>query len=166
MPLPNAVLNPQPPDAEASLPIKGPYDLGRTLGPLGHGRGDPTVRVEADRVQRATRTPEGPASEELTIRGRSVHIRAWGPGAAWAVAHAPDLLGFNDHPAVFRPDHPLLDRFARSYAGIRIGRSEAVFEALVPAVLEQKITGDEARRVYRALIRTHGDDAPGPLRLR
>jgi len=36
----------------------------------------------------------------------------------------------------------------------------------VPAVLEQKITGDEARRVYRAMIRAHGEDAPGPLRLR
>jgi 3-methyladenine DNA glycosylase/8-oxoguanine DNA glycosylase len=39
-------------------------------------------------------------------------------------------------------------------------------EALVPAVLEQKITGDEARRVYRALIRAHGEPAPGPFGLR
>ena len=36
----------------------------------------------------------------------------------------------------------------------------------MPAVLEQKITGDEARRVYRALIQAHGEPAPGPFRLR
>jgi 3-methyladenine DNA glycosylase/8-oxoguanine DNA glycosylase len=162
MPLPNS----QPPDAEASLPIGGPYDLGRTLGPLVHGRGDPTIRLEADRVQRATRTPEGPASEELALVGKVVRVRAWGPGAAWAVAHAGSLLGLDDDPTAFRPGHPLLDELARRYAGLHFGGTGAVLEALVPAVLEQKITGDEARRVYRALIRAHGDDAPGPLRLR
>jgi 3-methyladenine DNA glycosylase/8-oxoguanine DNA glycosylase len=156
----------QQPDAEASLPFDGPYDLGRTLGPLRHGLGDPTVRIEADRVQRATRTPEGPVSEELVVLGPMIRVRAWGPGATWAVAHAPDLLGLSDRPAPLRPSHPLLDDLARRYAGVRCGRTEAVIEALVPAVLEQKITGDEARRVYRALILTHGDDAPGPLRLR
>jgi 3-methyladenine DNA glycosylase/8-oxoguanine DNA glycosylase len=66
----------------------------------------------------------------------------------------------------FKPDHPLLDDLARRYGGVRFGRTEAVIEALVPAVLEQKITGDEARRVYRALIQAHGEPAPGPLGLR
>ncbi len=154
-----------PPDAEATLSIEGPYDLGRTLGPLQHGRADPTIRVESDRVQRATRTPDGPVSEELVVLGATIRVRAWGPGAHWAVDHAPNLLGLADRPA-FRPDHPLLDELAPRYAGVRFGRSEAVLEALVPAVLEQKITGDEARRVYRALIRAHGEDAPGPLGLR
>ncbi|HEY2888298.1 MAG TPA: hypothetical protein VGJ17_06760 [Candidatus Limnocylindrales bacterium] len=162
MPLPNT----QPPDAEATLPIDGPYDLGRTLGPLAHGRGDPTIRMEADRFQRATRTPEGPASEELAISGSSVRVRAWGPGAPWAVDHARALMGLDDDPSAFRPDDQLLAELAHRYGGIRFGRTEAVLEALVPAVLEQKITGDEARRVYRALIRAHGEDAPGPLRLR
>ncbi len=154
------------PDAEATLPIEGPYDLALTLGPLAHGRGDPTIRMEADRFQRATLTPEGPASEELAISGGSVRVRAWGPGAAWAVAHARGLLGLEDDPSAFRPDHPLLNQLARRYAGVRFGRTDAVLEALVPVVLEQKITGDEARRVYRALIRAHGEDAPGPLGLR
>ena len=34
--------------------------------------------------------------------------------------------------------------------------------ALVPAILEQKVTGGEARRAWFGLIRTHGVDAPGP----
>ena len=50
------------PDTAASLPIDGPYDLGRTLGPLAFGRGDPTIRIEGDRAWRATRTPDGPAT--------------------------------------------------------------------------------------------------------
>ena len=82
------------------------------------------------------------------------------------MAHAPNLVGLADQPLAFHPDHPLLDELARRYTGVRFGRTEAVFEALVPAVLEQKITGDEARRVYRALIAAHGEPAPGPLGLR
>jgi endonuclease III len=155
-----------PPDAEVRLPIDGPYDLVRTLGPLAHGRGDPTIRVQVDRVQRATRTPHGPASVELALGDRVVRVRAWGPGAGWTADHAPAFLGFHDQPGSFRPGHPLLDELARRYQGVRFGRTEAVLEAIVPAVLEQKITGDEARRVYRAVIRAHGEDAPGPLQLR
>jgi 3-methyladenine DNA glycosylase/8-oxoguanine DNA glycosylase len=154
------------PDAEATIAVEGPYDLVRTIGPLAHGRGDPTIRIEAGRVQRATRTPDGPVAVDLAVLGEVALVRAWGPGAAWAVAHAPSFLGLDDRPNAFRAGHPLLDQLARRYPGVRFGRTEAVLEALVPAVLEQKITGDEARRVYRALVKAHGDDAPGPLRLR
>ena len=153
-------------DADTSLPIDGPYDLGRTLGPLATGRGDLTIRIEGDRAWRATRTPDGPATEELARSGTTIRVRAWGPGAAWLVAHAPGLLGLTDDPRAFRPGHPLLDELARRYAGVRFGRTEAVLEALVPAVLGQKITGDEARRVYRALLSTYGEKAPGPFGLR
>jgi 3-methyladenine DNA glycosylase/8-oxoguanine DNA glycosylase len=54
----------------------------------------------------------------------------------------------------------------RRHRGVRVGRSGAVLEALVPAVLEQKITGDEARRTYRNLLRAFGEPAPGPGSLR
>lgn len=37
-----------------------------------------------------------------------------------------------------------------------------MLEALVPAILEQKVTGDEARRAWRTLIAKHGEPAPGP----
>lgn len=45
---------------------------------------------------------------------------------------------------------------------MRLGRSEAAFEALVPAVLEQKITGLEAVRVRRKMAFAFGEPAPGP----
>jgi 3-methyladenine DNA glycosylase/8-oxoguanine DNA glycosylase len=40
-----------------------------------------------------------------------------------------------------------------------------VWEALLPAMLEQRITGTEAWRNYRRLVRAHGEPAPGPLAL-
>ncbi|MEO8462505.1 MAG: hypothetical protein ABI555_04785 [Chloroflexota bacterium] len=47
--------------------------------------------------------------------------------------------------------------------GLRIGRTGAVFEALFPAILGQKVTGREAGSAYRELTRTHGEPAPGPI---
>jgi 3-methyladenine DNA glycosylase/8-oxoguanine DNA glycosylase len=46
--------------------------------------------------------------------------------------------------------------------GLRIGRTRAVFEAIVPAIIGQKVTSTEAGGAYRALIRTFGEPAPGP----
>src|SRR4029078_1858012 len=54
---------------------------------------------------------------------------------------------------------------ARGYPGVRIARTEAVMDALVPAILEQKVTGTEARRAWHGLVRQHGAAAPGPARL-
>jgi 3-methyladenine DNA glycosylase/8-oxoguanine DNA glycosylase len=49
---------------------------------------------------------------------------------------------------------------------MRIGRTNRVIESLVPAILEQKVTGREAGRAFRGLIRGHGEAAPGPFGLR
>ncbi|HSH62301.1 MAG TPA: hypothetical protein VK988_22155, partial [Acidimicrobiales bacterium] len=46
--------------------------------------------------------------------------------------------------------------------GLRISRSNAVLEALVPTILEQKVQGIAAKRSYRALVCAWGEPAPGP----
>ena len=156
------------PDLERRLPRPEPYQLVRTLSPLRHGHGDPTIRLETGRARRATRTPDGPATVEIVDTGRELIVRAWGPGAGWAVDRAADLCGLNDDPAALlalEPPHRIVVELARRFAGVRIPRTNRVVEALVPAVLEQKITGEEARRIYRALVRTHGEPAPGPFGL-
>jgi len=51
---------------------------------------------------------------------------------------------------------------SRRYPGLRLGRSGRVLEALVPAVLEQKVVGAEAWRAWRLLLLRFGDPAPGP----
>src|SRR5690606_31400852 len=58
--------------------------------------------------------------------------------------------------------HPLISRLHRRFANLRIPRTNAVFEALVPTIIEQKVTGFEARRAYRQLVQRLGEPAPGP----
>ncbi len=154
-------------DAETFVAISAPYDLARTLSTHRRGSGDPAHRVEASgAVWRATRTADGPVTLFLQPAVGGVRVRAWGPGAGLAVEAAPALLGAEDDPTALVPQHPAVAEAARRGRGIRIGRSGAVWEALVPAILEQKITGEEARRTYRAIVRAYGEDAPGPPGLR
>jgi 3-methyladenine DNA glycosylase/8-oxoguanine DNA glycosylase len=87
---------------------------------------------------------------------------AWGPGAAWLLGTLPGLLGAADDPSGFEPVHPLLQEMSRRHHALRIGRSDRVFEALIPAVLEQKVVGAEAKRSWRLLLLRFGDPAPGP----
>jgi 3-methyladenine DNA glycosylase/8-oxoguanine DNA glycosylase len=157
----------EPAAFDVVVSIRAPYSLARTLSTHQRGSGDPSHRVEqSGAVWRATRTAEGPATLFMQPVSDGVRVRAWGPGASSAIAGAPALLGVLDDPSALVPQHPAVAEGARRGAGIRIGRSGAVYEALVPAILEQKITGDEARRTYRAIVRAYGEDAPGPPGLR
>src|SRR5215471_5424243 len=92
----------------------------------------------------------------------TVCASAWGPGAAWLLGTLPGLLGAADDPSGFEPVHPLLQEMSRRHHSLRIGRSDRVFEALIPAVLEQKVVGAEAKRAWRLLLLRFGDPAPGP----
>jgi 3-methyladenine DNA glycosylase/8-oxoguanine DNA glycosylase len=89
-------------------------------------------------------------------------VEAWGPGASWALEHAPELIGERDDVAAFRPRDAVLADLAHRFTGLRLSRSEAAFEALVPAILEQKITGLEASHVRRRMAFVLGRPAPGP----
>jgi 3-methyladenine DNA glycosylase/8-oxoguanine DNA glycosylase len=139
-----------------------PVDLRLTLGPLRRGAGDPTMLIDrAGAWWRATRTPQGPATARYTAVAGTVRVAAWGPGAEWCLAAAPELLGARDTLDGFHPDG-LVGELHRHLPGLRIPRSLAVFEALLPSILEQKVTGREARDGYRAIVRSWGEPAPGP----
>ncbi len=141
-------------------------DLLLTLGPLQRGGADdPTIRFEEAGVWRATRTPAGPATTYLAARPRGILVEAWGPGSAWALEHAPTLLGSLDPADSFRPRHPLIAELHRRHLAMRLPRTEAVFEALVPTILEQKVPGVDAQAAYRGLVRAFGEPAPGPAGL-
>lgn len=149
------------PDASAAFALPFPLDLTLTLGALRRGPADPTIRFKDSRVWRAARTPDGPASLRLRLDHDRLLADGWGAGAGWAVTNTPALIGFDDHPEAFRPGHRLLAELHRSYAGLRLGRTGLVFEALLPTVLEQKVPSVEAYSAYARLVRSLGEPAPG-----
>lgn len=102
----------------------------------------------------------------VSVSPPEVEVEAWGPGAAWLVEHAPAILGLDDDPGAFCPGDPVVRDLHRRLPGLRVGRSGAVTESIVPAIIEQKVTSVEAHRSYRKLVWAHGEPAPGPLGLR
>ena len=147
-------------------------DVLRTVSVHRHGGSDPTFRYDAEgAIWRTSRTPDGPGTLRIAATGQGdtavqrppvVLAAAWGPGARWLLANLPDLLGASDDPSAFEPVHPRLRAITQALPGVRVGRSGRLFEALVPAVLEQKVVGAEAFRAWRWLLRRYGEPAPGP----
>ena len=148
---------------ERGLDLRGPLDLATTLGPLAHGRGDRTIRLGRREAWLAFRTAAGPATLRLRLTApTSLDTTAWGPGAARALDDVGLLVGEADRPEAFVAAHPVLRRLERTHPGLRMPQTRRVFHALLPSILEQKVTGTEAFRSYAALLRHHGEAAPGP----
>ncbi len=150
-----------------------PVDVRRILSVHRRGAADPALRTDAaGALWRTCLTPAGPGT--LRVRARQlttaagapgpvrVTAAAWGPGARWLLESLPGMLGAADQPETFTPAHPLLRQLARRHPGVRVGRSGRVFEALVAAVLEQKVVSLEAHRSWQLLLTRFGWPAPGP----
>lgn len=163
-------LAPAEPAAQAERQWAAPYliDVKWALGVHRRGHGDPAFAVDgSDAVWRACLTPDGAGTLRVAWRadrslGTVVAGTAWGPGAGWLLAQLPAMVGAQDNPEDFVPQHDVLRDVARRRTGFRIGKSGLVFESLVPAVLEQKVVGKEATRAWRTLLRRFGEPAPGP----
>jgi 3-methyladenine DNA glycosylase/8-oxoguanine DNA glycosylase len=129
--------------------VRGPYD--------------PAHRFDREGVWWACATPDGDATMCLRVQDREVWTTAWGAGAEWLLERVPVLLGGGQPP----PDldlaaHPLLREVARRHPGLRLPATGLVMDSLVPAVLEQKVTGTQAHRGWRGLLHKYGRPAPGP----
>jgi 3-methyladenine DNA glycosylase/8-oxoguanine DNA glycosylase len=138
-----------------------PIDLAGTLFPLCRGAGDPTMRVGRGDVWRTMRTPDGPATLRLRSSGSDIRAEAWGPGAERALDGAPGLVGALDDDTGFEPHHDVIAELWRHNRGVRVTRSGAVLHTLIPTILEQKVTGIQARRAYRAMVLATSEAAPG-----
>ncbi|RCG27910.1 DNA-3-methyladenine glycosylase 2 family protein [Sphaerisporangium album] len=150
-----------------------PLDVRLTLAPHRRGSGDPAWQATPDgAIWRTSRTPEGPGTLRVLVDARAAEVvgQAWGPGGPWLLETLPRLLGADDPVADFRVlmerleagGHTLIRELASRHSGLRLSVTARVFEALVPAVLEQKVVGREAWRAWRWLLRAYGEPAPGP----
>lgn len=140
-----------------------PLDVYVTLSDLGHGRFDPCHRVDAaGTLWRTSLLPSGGVTYRLWQADGEVHADAWGPGADELLAGLPGLLGAGDHPETFDPQDPALARAHRHLRGFRVPRTGRVLEALLPAILEQRVVGPDARAAWGRLVQRLGDAAPGP----
>lgn len=142
-----------------------PVDVDATWGPLRRGSRDPTWKRRGAWVFRGIRTPAGPATLALTSRPgqEDVMAQTWGSNASmdWLLDRLPVMLGENDDPSGFTVHHEVLRRPWRARAGWRVPNTGLVMESLVPAIIEQKVTGAEAFAGQRALMWRFGEPAPG-----
>lgn len=140
-----------------------PLDLRRTVGMLRRGGNDPTTIIDGTVIWRAMRTPHGPTTLAVRMSGDEVRASAWGPGTEHALDSVPALCGAHDDSGDFDPAlHPLIAESARRHPGLRLTRTDEVFDALACAILEQKVTGMQAFGAWRWLVSRFGTRAPGP----
>ena len=138
------------------------YDFWRTT----HGIGPVAAWDGRSVLWWATTTPDGPGTLRLTLASaRMVHADAWGDGAQWMLTQARRVLGLDDAPASFAPAAGFVHDLARRAAGVHRPRTDRVHEALVAAILGQKVQSDAARHSLRQLARHFGAPAPGPRAL-
>lgn len=162
--------DPAAPLSTAYAPAE-PVDLRATLGPLGRGPYDPTTQWDPSYyavVWRTFTTPHGPVTLRLEQGGRGAPVwaRAWGPGAEWAIDGVPQLVGAGDDwSELDLSRHPFLAETLRRNPGLRLPATRRVFEAMAPAIVEQKVTSLEAYREWARLVTRFGTLPPGPARL-
>ncbi len=141
-----------------------PCPVAAVLSTHRRGGSDPTFRRAGDgSIWRGIRTPEGATSLRIAARPAAgvVDATAWGPGAAWVLQQLPRMLGADDDPSGFEPPVALVDAWRR-HGNWRLGATDLVMESLVPAIIEQKVTGQEAFSGFRQLVHRYGERAPGP----
>lgn len=123
------------------------------------------MRISGSEVCRASRTPDGPVTVRLAQADGGIDVETWGPGSDWLLDRAPEWCGALDADSDFVPSNGVVRDLWRRSPGLRVPRTGLVTERLIPVVLEQKVTGYEARRAYRRLTGALAEQSPGPAGL-
>jgi 3-methyladenine DNA glycosylase/8-oxoguanine DNA glycosylase len=140
------------------------YRFTASLAPLLVPQHDPCGRLSAGEFWLAARTPDGPGSLRLARAAGDLVATAYGPGARWLADRADAVAGLRDDLTGFpalAARHPVVEKLAHTFAGVRMPATGLLFHRLLRAVLEQKVTGTEAFRAYRKICRHFGEPAPG-----
>jgi 3-methyladenine DNA glycosylase/8-oxoguanine DNA glycosylase len=147
-----------------TVTFPGAASFGHTLAPLRRGTGDPCFQVPGDgAIWRTSLLPTGPVTARISRAApNAAHCAAWGGGAQEFVEMLPALLGADDDASDFVPTDPTVAAAHRRVPHLRLGRTGLVLEALIPAVIEQRVPGADAFRSWRLLVSKYGTPAPGP----
>ncbi len=147
-----------------TVTFPGAISFGHTLAPLRRGPGDPCFQNSGDGTTwRTSLLSAGPVAARLQrVAPNAVRCEAWGGGAEEFLQLLPALLGTDDDSSDFVATHPTVAEAQRRVPHLRLGRTGQVLEALIPAIIEQRVPGADAFRSWRVLVTKYGTPAPGP----
>jgi 3-methyladenine DNA glycosylase/8-oxoguanine DNA glycosylase len=150
--------------SERTVTFPGPVAFRATLAPLRRGHRDPCFRVDGDGcIWRTSLLGSGPVTARIArVAPDAVRCVAWGGGAPQFVEQLPALLGAHDDASGFVPRDPTVAAAHRRAPHLHLGRTGHVLEALIPAIIEQRVPGADAFRSWRLLVSKYGTPAPGP----
>jgi 3-methyladenine DNA glycosylase/8-oxoguanine DNA glycosylase len=147
-----------------TVTFPGAASFGHTLAPLRRGPRDPCFRLPGDgTIWRTSLLSSGPVTARISrAAANAAHCVAWGAGAPEFIEMLPAMLGAEDDASDFEPRDPVVAAAHQRVPNLRLGRTGRVLEALIPAIIEQRVPGADAFRSWRVLVATHGTPAPGP----
>lgn len=147
-----------------TVTFTGPVSPRNTLFPLRRGPGDPCFQITGDgAIWRTSLLHSGAVTARISRAAPdAVDCTAWGLGAAEFLEALPAMLGADDDPSGFAPTDPIVAEAHRRVPHLRLGCTGRVLEALIPAVIEQRVQGKDAFRAWRLLVTKFGTPAPGP----
>jgi len=150
--------------SQRTVTFPGAASFAHTLAPLRRGPWDPCFQVSSDgAIWRTSLVPSGPVTARITpVAAHAAHCMAWGGGAQEFLEGLPALLGMDDDASGFAPSDPTVAAAQRRVGHLRLGRTGLVLEALIPAVIEQRVPGADAFRSWRHLVSAFGTPPPGP----
>jgi 3-methyladenine DNA glycosylase/8-oxoguanine DNA glycosylase len=151
-------------ESARTVTFPGAASFGHTLAPLRRGPRDPCFRTPGDgAIWRTSLLPTGPVTARITrASANAAHCVAWGGGARQFIEMLPAMLGAEDDASDFVPRDPTVAAAHRRVPHLRLGRTGLVLEALIPAIIEQRVPGADAFRSWRLLVSKYGTPAPGP----
>ncbi len=151
-------------ESARTVTFPGAVSFGHTLAPLRRGRGDPCFQAPGDgTLWRTSLLPTGPVTARISRTApNAAHCVAWGGGAPEFVERLPAMLGLEDDASNFVPRDPTVAAAHHRVPHLRLGRTGLVLEALIPAIIEQRVPGADAFRAWRLLVSKYGSPAPGP----